>query len=352
MNPRWKSTLALLALAGAAACADTAAPTAHSAQSINLASAAAGDVPVYAGAKEDKVQGFEVRDRNHFNITLRFASPITDAQRAVFELAARRWEKLITADVPSVSGSFPAGYCFTGMPAFSGTIDDILIDVQVRPIDGPGHILGAAGPCLARTSDALTAYGIMYFDVDDLDFLARLGLFDETIVHEMGHILGIGTLWNYRRALRTPGYDIVGKYANLQFAEAGGTGLVPVEDMYGPGTRGGHWRERAFDNELMTGFLNINRENPLSRITVGSLRDLGYKTSMAAEDYTFPQPGSPHPLQRVVARREEFLRGGALVHRRGRDPRRRDGDRGQLVVSQRDDQRQVPRRAPRCVGDQ
>ena len=299
MTPRWKTTFALLALGGVAACADTAAPTAQGARSIYLDKAGTGDVPVYAGAKEQKVEGFEVRDRQHFNITLRYASPITDAQRAVFEQAAARWEKLIVADVPSISGSFPAGYCFAGMPAFSGTIDDILIDVQLRKIDGPGKVLGAAGPCVARNSDALTAYGIMYFDVEDLDFLATRGLFDETITHEMGHILGIGTLWNYRRALLTPTYDFVGKFANLQFAEAGGVGYAPVEDMYGPGTRGGHWRERAFDNELMTGFLNTNRENPLSRITAGSLRDLGYKTSMSAEDYTFPQPAAVSGIARA-----------------------------------------------------
>jgi leishmanolysin len=298
---RWKSAVALLALGGAAACADTAAPTAQNApdaQAINRAKAADG-VPVYSGAKEEKVEGFAVRDRSHFNIQLRFASPITDAQRAVFEGAAARWEKLITADVPSISGSFPAGYCFAGMPAFSGTIDDIMIDVQVRPIDGPGKILGAAGPCLARNSDGLTSYGIMYFDVADLDFLASYGLFDETITHEMGHILGIGSLWNYGRSLRTADYSFIGKYANLQFHEAGGTGFVPVENMYGAGTQGSHWRESSFNNELMTGFINLG-ENPLSRITIGSLRDLGYKTSMAGEDYTFPQPAASS-MQRADA---------------------------------------------------
>jgi hypothetical protein len=286
---RWTSAVALLALGGVAACADTAAPTAQSAlttQSIFRAKEADG-VPVYAGAKEEKVEGFAVRDRSHFNIQLRFASPITDAQRAVFEGAAARWEKLITADVPSITGSFPASFCFAGMPAFSGTIDDIMIDVQVRPIDGPGKVLGAAGPCLARSSDGLTSYGIMYFDVADLDFLASYGLFDETITHEMGHILGIGSLWNYGRSLRTADYSFTGKYANLQYEEAGGIGLVPVENMYGAGTQGSHWRESSLNNELMTGFINLG-ENPLSRITVGSLRDLGYKTSMSAEDYTLP----------------------------------------------------------------
>ncbi len=38
----------------------------------------------------------------------------------------------------------------------------------------------------------------------------------------------------------------------------------------------------------MTGFINLG-ENPLSRITAGSLRDLGYKTSMVGEKYDLPR---------------------------------------------------------------
>ena len=36
----------------------------------------------------------------------------------------------------------------------------------------------------------------MFFDVADLYFLEELDLFEEVIVHEMGHVLGVGTLWN------------------------------------------------------------------------------------------------------------------------------------------------------------
>jgi hypothetical protein len=292
---RWSSAAALVALGTLAACADTAAPTGRVANQVNIQRAVDAGVPIYTEGKENRAEPSEVQDANKFNITLRFASTISDAHRAVFEEAAARWEKLISHDVNSSTLSFKAGYCFQGMPAFAGTIDDIMIDVQVRPIDGKGKILGAAGPCLARGSDLLTSYGIMYFDVDDLAYLDERGMFDETIVHEMGHILGIGTLWNFGgRALRTaaPDYRFTGKFANLQFAEVGGTELVPIEDKYGSGTRGAHWREASFDNELMTGFLNTSRENPLSRITVGSLRDLGYRTNMAGEEYLFPVPAT------------------------------------------------------------
>jgi hypothetical protein len=63
----------------------------------------------------------------------------------------------------------------------------------------------------------------------------------------------------------------------------GGTGNVPVENTGGLGTRNGHWRETTFGNELMTGFLNSGK-NPLSRLTIASLRDLGYIVNLSVAD--------------------------------------------------------------------
>jgi hypothetical protein len=61
--------------------------------------------------------------------------------------------------------------------------------------------------------------------------------------------------------------------------------------MFGPGTRLSHWRKSVLDNELMTGFLNLG-ENPLSRITAGSMRDLGYGAASVGESYDLPR-GAP-----------------------------------------------------------
>src|SRR5688500_6943162 len=107
----------------------------------------------------------------------------------------------------------------------------------------------------------------------------------------MGHVLGIGTLWNYGRTLRTapPDYRFTGKTANVHYADDGGVGPVPVQDMSGPGTRAGHRRESTFLNELRTGFMQLG-VNPLSRITAGSMRDMGYGASLTAEEYALPAP--------------------------------------------------------------
>jgi hypothetical protein len=141
----------------------------------------------------------------------------------------------------------------------------------------------------------------MFFDVDDLAFLDDLGLFEEVIVHEMGHVLGVGTLWNtqpnFDRTLLEGSSDnpfFSGKKANVFWNAEGGTGMLPIEADGGPGTAFGHWDEETLNNELMTGFLNLG-ENPLSRITAGSMRDLGYGSASVGESYDLPRgtPGVP-----------------------------------------------------------
>ena len=244
--------------------------------------------------KQRRAPRYGGNDRGRFNIDLKFLVPVTDAQREVFDVAAGRWEQIIIKDVPSFTGTLPSA--FEGFPpAVEGTLDDIVIEVVLAPIDGPGNILGQAGPRFVRTSDFLTISGVMFFDVDDLAALDELDLFEEVILHEMGHVLGVGTLWNIgERTLRldeeTNPY-FAGRTANFFWNVEGGTFKLPVEDMGGPGTRLSHWRESVLRNELMTGFLNLG-ENPLSRITAGSMRDLGYGAVPVGERYDLPR-GTP-----------------------------------------------------------
>lgn len=230
-------------------------------------------------------------DRGRFNITLKFITPVTERQAEVFNTAAARWERIIIGDVPSISGTLPSA--FVGFPPVveNGTIDDLIIEVAIAPIDGQNGILGQAGPAFIRTNGGLPISGVMFFDVADLDFLEQLDLFEDVIVHEMGHVLGVGTLWNESgRILREgPANDPIfnGKTANVHWNAAGGNGLLPVENIGGGGTAGSHWRESILNNELMTGFLNLG-VNPLSRITAGSMRDLGYKSALVGESYSVP----------------------------------------------------------------
>jgi hypothetical protein len=109
----------------------------------------------------------------------------------------------------------------------------------------------------------------------------------------MGHVVGIGTIWPRKGLLQGAGTSnptFLGQHAQVEFGSLRGSGPtpVPVENTGGTGTHDSHWRETVFATELMTGFVDAPG-NPLSRMTVASLQDLGYIVDMnAAEPYTLP----------------------------------------------------------------
>ena len=276
-----KRILSLTAPAALAlsACVDTQAPD-------NTSSTPKSSLPVM---ETMRVVAPAANGSGAFTVTLRFINPPTAVQRSFFETAAAKWQGIIVGDVPDATGTIPARSCGNSFktPSFNGTIDDILIDVLLQPIDGPGRVLGAAGPCLARAEDHLTLYGLMFFDTDDLAFLEQNNIFDEVVVHEMGHVLGFGTLWNFGRSLlqgTNADPRFVGPNAIAGYHDVGGRGnSVPVEEDFGPGTAFSHWDEETFDEELMTGFIALG-ESPLSIMTIGSMQDLGYSTNPAAAE--------------------------------------------------------------------
>lgn len=210
-----------------------------------------------------------------FNIQFRFAG-LSSSQIAVFQQAAAKWQSVITGDLPNAT--------FGGV-----AVDDLLIDASGVAIDGPGNVLGQAGPDAFRTGSQLPYHGQMEFDTADLVALQANGTLLSVILHEMGHVLGIGTLWIPKGLLagaNTNNPIFVGAQATAAYNSIFGTNAtgVPVENMGGPGTALGHWRESVLTNELMTGFLGPGTVNPLSRITIGSLADIGYTVNFAAAD--------------------------------------------------------------------
>jgi hypothetical protein len=218
-----------------------------------------------------------------FTITIRFAGGLTARQKAAFRAAADRWTRVIVGDLPRarVGGQI---------------IDDVLIIAQGVAIDGPGGILGQAGPTHLRPRSAgaaafLPARGVMSFDTADLAAMQAAGTLRGVIAHEMGHVLGIGTIWARKGLLRGAGGrnpTFAGPRAVEEYRQLRGAPRrrrVPVENTGGPGTRDSHWRERVFRAELMTSAIS-SAGNPLSRMTVASLGDLGYEVDLdAAEPY-------------------------------------------------------------------
>ncbi|MEO7996752.1 MAG: hypothetical protein ABI852_04860 [Gemmatimonadaceae bacterium] len=197
-----------------------------------------------------------------------------------------------------------SGKCFAAQPVINEDVEDLLLFVQLAPIDGPKNIIGQAGPCAVHLPAYLTLMGFLQLDVADLDLMLTEGTLDNVVLHEIGHIIGIGTLWgqitsSFSRNLLTGsgGSDpyFIGAVSRDQFAlllPAFSGNPVPVENCItaagatipgcGAGTRDSHWRKSVFNTELMQGYSDPNM--PMSKVTIGSLADLGYIVNLNAAD--------------------------------------------------------------------
>jgi hypothetical protein len=243
-----------------------------------------------------------------YNIELEFITHGTPEQDAVFAEASARWMEIIPGDISDFDFSTsPVGpdQCIEGQPQLDGPVDDLRIYVDIVEIDGPGGTLASAGPCYIRGLGHFPIIGAMRFDSEDMDALAANGGLLPVVMHEMGHVLGIGTIWTQKELLQNPslpsneGVDTYfsGPRAIAAFDAAGTSAYdgnkVPVANTGGEGSADGHWRESVLGVELMTPGFNVGRTNPLSAITIESLADLGYTVDLTqAEPYTwaFPSP--------------------------------------------------------------
>lgn len=240
-------------------------------------------------------------------IDVRFDGTVNPTYAEVFRQAATYWQRVISAALPAEPVVLAADECGRAHPAVNSTTTSVIIAVRVDSIDGVGRVLGSAGPCWLRDGPGgtfgLPAYGTMRFDSADVSGLVAQGLAYDVIRHEMGHVLGIGSMWGFpvfpRTAPLVTGRSTSavayvgegGAEASTTLGFTGGSAPAPVEDQGGPGTANSHWREAVYDNELMTGFINRGA-NPSSRLTVRSLEDLGYAVNLAAAEPLLPPSAS------------------------------------------------------------
>ena len=262
--------------------------------------------------------GFTLRTAGPFDLELQWLTAADPAVQQAFADAEERWEAIVTGDLPDDYALIPAYSC-GGNPDVDRPLDDLLIFVTITPIDGPGGVLGQAGPCYYHDVGGLPAIGSMFFDEEDLASLAQSGQLEAVVLHEMGHVLGFGTHWSALGLLADPvlqgGTDphFTGPLATAEFDAAGGAGYVasakvPVEDLYGPGTADGHWRESVFFAELMTGLHDFGG-TPLSAISIASLADLGYAVDgTQADPFSLSVPSVRPQGARPLALGRDLLR--------------------------------------------
>ena len=194
----------------------------------------------------------------------------------------------------------------------------LLIVAATGPQDSDllGGALGRAGPTTfpnivrgtifrERRVAVATVSSMVFAD----EFLADSTEDDITdvIIHEMGHALGIGSLWAdnglIQQVAGRGAFQYVGINARRAYAIEAGvaglgrTGFVPIEQQGGGGTAFGHWDDddpifnsisRNNRIELMTGFFIPNTERYISRTSLASLVDLHYVVKGFNEDELIP----------------------------------------------------------------
>lgn len=246
-----------------------------------------------------------------FPLDIRFygANPPTPSVAAAFTCAANRIRAIIREPVGLTAfNNTDISGCIGQAATLNESSAGLIIYARVDSIDGPGQVLGSAGPCFVRTTSRLPVLGVMRFDNADLANLEADGRLLAVILHEMLHVIGIGTSW--RDGLRVPQLwtgdvpnpGFTGPRAIASCVNDLGAGVlcldrVPIEDCVagvpascGPGTRLGHWREFNFRTELMTGYVSAaGVQNPFSRMTIQALADLGYVVDPdQSNDYVLP----------------------------------------------------------------
>ena len=246
-----------------------------------------------------------------FNIELVFDGDVPEVHKDAMQLAARRWETIITEGLPDVDFS-TNGFDFlvddgNVRTSVNDTVDDLRILVYWNELGGT--VVGRGGPVYVRSGDpaGLPALGQIWIAPS---FVARRTevplyrverLLQDVMLHEIAHVLGFGTLWVERDLVREPLGDTYfsGELAIEAFNVAGGEDYsgnkVPLQSgLSGSCGVGTHWNEdvflglgREFGAELMEP--TVEQEHALSAITVQSIADLGYVVDVSkADPYRLP----------------------------------------------------------------
>jgi hypothetical protein len=223
-------------------------------------------------------------------IDVRYASDITPALQSAVTIAAARWTHALSKNLGDFPLNLPANACFAGQPPLNETHHNLLLFVSVAQIDGQGGILAFTGICRLSNGDTLPILSNTVFDRADLDSMDARGTLQGVVMHEMGHALGFDPGAYVLKGLSGGGATdpfFSGTTARSEFAKHGAwyTGVtVPLEDSKGRGPLDPHWRLSVFGDELMVSIVGRGMKSPLSSITLGFFKDIGYNVDFSAAD--------------------------------------------------------------------
>ena len=273
---------------------------------------------------------------------------------APYAAAKKFWEDVIVGDLPDITDlAGQAHEVSSACGRYPSVIDDLHICALEFPYDGPGGTLGFAGPDWIRSDSGIPISGTMSFDAYDVANFSDSS-WAAVVKHEIGHVIGLGSIWSmsgYGVNVVSSSNVYTGEKARSVWSDDWGcNGTPPIETDGGAGTAGkihfhfcpfgicsiltyacscvngiltklnlsyaagGHWDEECFDTELMTGYLN-NGSNPMSKLTVAALDDMGYSVDYSqASNYEPPSACCRNGGSRALFRKK--LRGNSNIFKK------------------------------------
>lgn len=193
--------------------------------------------------------------------------------------------------------------------------DDVRFILSVQPVRR--GLAAATTDAFQEVGEKIVATrGTMFINVDEIVNISvggginpGLNVLDELLAHEIGHALGIGTLWVPNSLYVDGSGEYTGQHALSAYQEEfdSAATFVPVELAGEPGSRNSHWnqlfrssvqegnpadplslspligvtdaRGRDFAQDLMSPAIDADYGEPfLSNTTVQAMRDLGFET--------------------------------------------------------------------------
>lgn len=235
-----------------------------------------------------------------YNLCLDLASNISSSMQPWMNVVGEAKEKIesvITGDLPDFPirnfwndrGRVPQELLDLSCSGlYPDTIDDTYVCIKDIPMDGPGVVLGEAGPIVTRELEELnpltnqpyvvTLIGQISFNTLAIPPSSQVFVMFDFFFRSLLKVVGIGELWEdngvYNNATS---FYASGTNAVAKWNEIGCSGPLPVD------SDGTQWKDACLGDEIMTSQGTPARER-LSKITVGSLADMGYTVDYDAAD--------------------------------------------------------------------
>ncbi|MYE82942.1 MAG: leucine-rich repeat domain-containing protein [Gammaproteobacteria bacterium] len=282
------------------ACPDGAAPVAADVagstvslvprgEGTSTAIIAATDPAGLSAWQEVPVTVFRAPEPDSFQIGLVFDRSVPEEVRTTTRDMAERWMEIVTGDLDDIplTGHFERDFdrcgSLVGDHRVYGPVDDVLIFVRVAPVRGGK---GYGGHCALRAASRLPYAGRFVLDTEQAASQPEY-----TILHELGHVLGFGTVWEDLELLEHDGDSpyFTGPLAVEAYNAAGGADAtrIPVSPQ-----DWGHWHGDAFGWDYPRELMIDGGGTRLSAITIQSMADLGYVVDVERAD-PFELPGKP-----------------------------------------------------------